>query len=144
MVAVLNDQNKKVEESTLNHGDKESGKRRITADNTDLHCVLQELLRNANLLLKTKVALVASLGEMKSIADIEAKERVGLLGKFRNLEHECDGLKANIAEESGGYENVCCLLSKALGDADINKQKYEIDEIEKAEELELARLKLQA
>merc|ERR1712123_446148 len=144
LVAVLNDQNKKVEESNLNLGDIEAGKRRITAENADLLRVLQELQSNANLLLKTKVALVASLDEMKAIADNEAKERVGLLGKFRNLEHEFDGLKAFFDEEAGGYENACRLVLKAQGDADMYRQKYEIDGIGKAEELEMARLKLQA
>merc|ERR1712106_1265455 len=144
LVAVLNDQNKKVEESNLNLGDIEAGKRRITAENADLLRVLQELQSNANLLLKTKVALVSSLDEMKAIADNEAKERVGLLGKFRNLEHEFDGLKAFFDEEAGGYENACRLVSKAQGEADMYRQKYEIDGIGKAEELEMARLKLQA
>merc|ERR1711892_696329 len=74
----------------------------------------------------------------------EAKERVGLLGKFRNLEHEFDGLKAFFDEEAGGYENACRLVLKAQGDADMYRQKYEIDGIGKAEELEMARLKLQA
>merc|ERR1712106_775846 len=123
LVAVLNDQNKKVEESNLNLGDIEAGKRRITAENADLLRVLQELQSNANLLLKTKVALVASLDEMKAIADNEAKERVGLLGKFRNLEHEFDGLKAFFDEEAGGYENACRLVLKAQGDADMYRQK---------------------
>merc|ERR1711892_1553368 len=144
LVAVLNDQNKKVEESNLNLGDIEAGKRRITAENADLLRVLQELQSNANLLLKTKVALVSSLDEMKAIADNEATERVGLLGKFRNLEHEFDGLKAFFDEEAGGYENACRLVLKAQGDADMYRQKYEIDGIGKAEELEMARLKLQA
>ena len=37
----------------------------------------------ANLMLKTKSALVASLDEMKGICDNEAKERVSLLSKYR-------------------------------------------------------------
>merc|ERR1711892_423670 len=74
----------------------------------------------------------------------EAKERVGLLGKFRNLEHEFDGLKAFFDEEAGGYENACRLVLKAQGDNDMYRQKYEIDGLAKAEELEMSRLKLQA
>jgi len=144
LVATLNDLNKKVEESNLTLGDMEAGKRRITAENADLLRQLQELESNANLLLKTKSALVAALDEQKSIADNEAKERVSLLAKYRNLEHEADGLKENYEEEVGAKENLGRSLNKALGEADMWRQKYEIDGLAKAEELEMSRLKLQA
>merc|ERR1712168_164098 len=134
LVGTLNDLNKKVEEANLNLGDMEAGKRRITAENADLPRQLQEIESNANLLLKTKSALVAALDEQKSIADNEAKERVSLLAKYRNLEHEADGLKENLGRS----------LNKALGEADMWRQKYEIDGLAKAEELEMSRLKLQA
>merc|ERR1719370_1872776 len=140
----LNDLNKKVEESNLTLGDIEGSKRRITAENADLLRQLQELESNANLLLKTKSVLVAALDEQKMIADVEAKERVSLLGKFRNLEHEADGLKQNFDEEAVSKENVGRQLNKALGDADMWRQKYEIDGIAKAEELEMSSMKLQA
>merc|ERR1719186_1815313 len=93
LLANLNDLNKKVEEANLTLGDMEGSKRRLTSENADLLRQLQELEGNANLLLKTKSALVAALEEQKRIADDEAKERVLLLGKYRNLEHEADGLK---------------------------------------------------
>ena len=115
MAAALNDLNKKVEEANLNLGDIEAGKRRISAENADLLRQLQELQNNANLLVKTKSALVAALDEQKAIADNESKERVSLLGKFRNLEHECDGLKQNFDEEAGSSENISRQLGKALG-----------------------------
>merc|ERR1712013_766365 len=111
LVATLNDLNKKVEESNLNLGDMEAGKRRITAENADLLRQLQELESNANLLLKTKSALVSALDEQKAIAD---------------------------------NENLGRSLNKALGEADMWRQKYEIDGLAKAEELEMSRLKLQA
>merc|ERR1712088_1013551 len=82
--------------------------------------------------------------EQKAIADNEAKERVSLLGKFRNMEHMADGLKENYDEEACAKENLARQLNKALGDADMWKQKYEIDGIAKAEELEMAKLKMQA
>merc|ERR1719150_2387044 len=81
---------------------------------------------------------------MKAIADHEAKERVSLLGKFRNLEHMADGLKENFDEEVGAKENLARQLNKALGDADMWRQKYEIDGLAKAEELEMAKMKLPA
>ena len=44
----------------------------------------------------------------------------------------------------GAKENLARQLTKALGDAEMWKQKYEVDGMAKAEELEMARLKLQA
>merc|ERR1712106_966951 len=82
LIGNLNDMNKKVEETNLTLGDMEGSKRRLTSENADLLRQLQELESNANLLLKTKSALVAALDEQKRIADDEAKERVALLGKY--------------------------------------------------------------
>ena len=140
----MNELNKKVEESNLTLADMEASKRRLTAENADALRQLQELEGNANLLLKNKVALDAALDEQKRNADDEAKERVILLGKYRNLEHEADGLKSTFEEEASGREKVCRQLSKAQSDADTWRQKYEIEGIAKAEELEMSKLKLQA
>merc|ERR1711910_277939 len=112
--------------------------------NADLLRQLQELESNASLMTKTKSALVSALDEQKAIADNEAKERVSLLGKFRNMEHMADGLRENYDEEAGAKENLARQLNKALGDADMWRQKYEIDGVAKAEELEMAKMKLQA
>merc|ERR1719347_1418283 len=87
LTATLTDLSKKIEEVNLNLGDFEQSKRRITAENADLLRQLQELSANASLMTKTKSALVSALDEMKAIADHEAKERVSLLGKYRNMEH---------------------------------------------------------
>merc|ERR1711910_125772 len=144
LTATLADLTKKIEEVTLNLGDFEASKRRYTSENADLLRQLQELSANASLMVKTKSALVSALEEQKCIADNEAKERVSLLGKFRNMEHMADGLKENYDEEVCAKDNLARQLSKALGDADMWKQKYEIDGIAKAEELEMAKLKMQA
>merc|ERR1712172_423132 len=144
LTATLADLTKKIEEVTLNLGDFEAAKRRYTAENADLLRQLQELSANASLMVKTKSALVSALDEQKCIADNEAKERVSLLGKFRNMEHMADGLRENYDEEAGAKENLARQLNKALGDADMWRQKYEIDGLAKAEELEMAKMKLQA
>ena len=140
----LNELSKKVEESNLHLGDFEAGKRRQTAENADLLKNLQELQASANLLLKTKSALVSALDEQKVIADNEAKERLSLLGKYKNLEHSADGLKANLEEELAAKENLNRQLKKARDDADMFRQKYEVDGLGRAEELEMSNLKLQA
>ena len=112
----------------------------MTSENADLLRQVQELNANASLMVKTKSALATALDEQKLVADNEAKERVALLGKFRNMEHMADGLKENYDEEACAKENLARQLNKALGDADMWKQKYEIDGIAKAEELEMAKV----
>merc|ERR1739848_36904 len=54
-----------------------------------------------------------------------ARERQLLLGKYRNLEHELDGAKAEC-------------------DAAAMRQKYEQEAVAKAEELEMTKMKLAA
>ena len=116
----------------------------MTSENADLLRQVQELNANASLMVKTKSALASALDEQKMVADGEAKERVALLGKFRNMEHMADGLRENYDEEVSAKENLARQLNKALGDADMWRQKYEVDGMAKAEELEMAKLKLQA
>merc|ERR1712038_2245488 len=140
----LNDLNKKIEESNLHLGDLEAAKRRLTVENADVLRQLQELQNNAGLLAKTRAGLASSLEEAKAVCDHEAKERVSLLGKYRNLEHELDGLKQSFDEEVGSKENIARQVGKAQGDADMWRQKYEVDGMGKAEELAMAQLKLQA
>merc|ERR1712241_164380 len=96
------------------------------------------------LLVKTRAGLANALDEAKAVCDHEAKERVSLLGKYRNLEHELDGLRQSYDEEVGAKENCARQCAKAQGDADMWRQKYEIDGMAKAEELAMAQLKLQA
>ena len=144
LIATLNELTKRIEETNLNLGDFEAAKRRMTSENADLLRQVQELSANVSLMVKTKSALAAALDEQKLVADNEAKERVALLGKFRNMEHMADGLKENYDEEVSAKENLARQLNKALGDADMWRQKYEIDGMAKAEELEMAKMKLQA
>ena len=80
----------------------------------------------------------------KRVADTEAKERHLLLGKFKNLEHELDGIKEQLAEELGSKDDVFRKLQKAAQEADMWRQKYEKDGLAKAEELEMSKMKLQA
>merc|ERR1719410_848069 len=99
LINQLNDINKKVEEANLTLGDFENGKRKMAAENADLLRQLQELENNANMLIKVKSQLTSQLDEAKRVADDEAKERSSLLGKFKNLEHELDGIKEQLEEE---------------------------------------------
>merc|ERR1711997_1398270 len=101
-----NDINKKVEEANMTLGDFESQKRKLAAENGDLLRAAGEINNNVNMLGKMKVSLQGSLEDAKRIADDEARERGLLLGKFKNLEHELDGLKAQYEEEVASREDT--------------------------------------
>merc|ERR1712193_378975 len=144
LIASLNDANKKVEEANLTLGDFENNKRKIAAENADLLRQLQELENQANMLAKLKVQLQTQLDEARHVADDEAKERAALLGKFKNLEHELDGVKEHLDEESGIKEDLLRQVAKANNESDMWRSKYETEGLAKAEDIEMNKLKLQA
>jgi len=144
LIAQFNDLSKKVEEANMTLGDFESCKRKLAAENADLLRVAGEINNNANMILKVKSGLVTALDEAKKVTDDEARERSLLIGKFRNLEHELDGLKSQFDEEVGSREDTCRQTNKCEGEASMWRCKYEQDAVAKAEELEMSKMKLQA
>ena len=144
LVVALGDIKKKAEIAGLNLGQLEQAKRKTSAENADLLRQLQELENQANLLVKTKTGLAHQLEEMQGVADHEAGERASLLGKYRNLEHIVDGLRENLSDESVSKDNLAHQVSKAEGDADFHRRKYENEGLAKIEELEMSKIKLQA
>merc|ERR1712050_763357 len=96
------------------------------------------------MLAKLKHNLGDQLSEARAVADNEAKERQSLLGKFRNAEHEVAGMKDHYEEEVASKENIGRQLNKALGEADMLRVEYEKEGLAKAEEPEMAKLKMQA
>merc|ERR1719190_158830 len=144
LINSLNDINKKVEEANLTLGDFDAAKRKIAVENGDMLRAVGDLDNNLNILSKVKGSLASQLEEIKALADNEARERGLLLGKFRNLEHELDGAKEALDEESAGRENILRQVSKSEADGNLWRQKYETDALAKAEELEMTKMKLSA
>merc|ERR1712062_628724 len=91
-----------------------------------------------------KAQMVIQLDEARKVSDDEARERLGLLGKFKNLEHEVDGMKEQLEEETGLKDDILRQLSKALQESDMWRSKYEKEGLAKMEELEMSKVKLQA
>merc|ERR1712018_392234 len=91
-----------------------------------------------------KIQLVSQLEEARRVADDESKERQALLGKFKNLEHELDGIKEQLEEESSAKEDILRQLNKAVQEGDMWRGKYESEGLAKAEEIEMTKMKLQA
>ena len=140
----LADLAKKCDTAALHLSDFDREKRRQASENAELLREVQELSANASLMLKTKASLVAALDEAKANADHEAKDRVALLGKYRNLEHSAGGLKENLDEELSQKENLERQLTKAVSDGEMWRQRYEKEGVARAEELEMAKMKLSA
>merc|ERR1712165_174605 len=144
LLATLNDLGKKVEECNMTLGDFESQKRRLAAENGDLLRVAGDINNNVNMMNKMKSSLLAALDEAKHNADAEARERQLMLGKFKNVEHELDGLKEQLDGETADGEDVGRQTNKAESEAAMWRQKYETDAVAKAEGLEMTKMKLQA
>merc|ERR1712038_222600 len=136
--------NKKVEEANMTLGDYEGIKRKTAAENGDLLRVAGDINNNIMMIQKIKSSLQTNLEEAKNVADNEARERHLLLGKYKNLEHELDGIKENLDEETASREEVARQISKAEGEAAQWRCKYEQDAVAKAEDLEMTKMKLQA
>merc|ERR1719213_1048431 len=140
----LNATNKKVDAANLTLGDYAMSKNKIANENAELFRIVGDLENNLNIIAKQKSALGAQLNDVKALCDNESRERQLLLGKFRNLEHEVDVAKEALDEEASGREAVLRLNAKAEGDAAAMRQKYEMEAVAKAEELEMTKMKLAA
>merc|ERR1719334_757298 len=140
----LHDLTRRCEESNLTLSDFDNAKKKIVVENADILRNLEELDNNNSVLGKIKQTLNAQLDEQKKIADDEAKERVFLLGKFRNLEHEVDTTREQLEEETQSKADALRMLSKSVGDAQMWRMKYEKDGLARCEELESAKMKLQS
>merc|ERR1719474_1684516 len=140
----LSDLTRRCEDANLTLSDFDFSKKKVVIENADILRNIEELDNNNNVLSKIKHTLTAQLDEQKKIADDEAKERVFLLGKFRNLEHEVDTTREQLEEETQSKADALRMLSKSVGDAQMWRIKYEKDGLTRCEELESAKMKLQS
>ena len=138
----LNDINKKVDALTLSLSDIEHSKRKIEAENGDLLHQLHDFQISANILNTENNRLKGSLEEQNQICTDEGRERSSLLSKYRNLEHEYEGLRNQMEDEVVGKESVQRQTERALEDVAKMKQKFDAC-TRKAEELDMSKLKLQ-
>merc|ERR1712066_1156347 len=106
LITQLNDLNKKIEEANMTLGDFEGMKRKVAAENGDLLRGAGDVNNNMVMIQKANSALVTSLDEAKRVADDEARERHLLLGKYRNIEHELDGVKDNLEHANANNQDT--------------------------------------
>ena len=144
LTAEYNLLSKKLDELQFSLTDFDNAKRKLNAENADLLRQLQELDNTALLNSRNVDSLSSSLLEQKQIYEEESKERSLLLGKYRNLEHQYDGLKENYEDEVMNRENLINQTKKAEMEADLGRKKFEIDGLRRIEELEMSKQKLQS
>merc|ERR1719309_742724 len=134
----------KLDESSRCLSDFDVTKKKLSVENADLLRQLQEAGAQYSQLYKITQALGAQLEDIKKVAYDEGKERVTLLGKYRNLEHDLDGLREQLNEEADAKWELSRNLQRATAEANMYRAKYESEGIARAEELEAARLKISA
>jgi myosin heavy chain 6/7 len=135
---------KKIDESTGVLADYDSQNKRMMSENSNLYCRLEDMLNSVSMLQKVKINLTSQLEDIKRMCDDEAKERQSLLGRFRTLEHEYDGVKEHFDDEMQQKDEAGRQLQKMMSDANCWRSKFENDAMGKIEELEMTKLKLQA
>merc|ERR1719166_358768 len=135
---------KKIEESTIALGEFDAGNKRMMSENSNLYTKLEEQLNSISMLQKVKISLSNQLDDAKRMCEDEAKERQSLLGKYRTIEHEYDGVKEHFDDELQQKEEAARSLQKMSADANLWRHKFESEALGKIEELEMTKLKLQA
>merc|ERR1711872_8761 len=93
---------------------------------------------------KLKLSLTNQYDDARKMADDESRDRATLFGKYRNIEHDIATMRAKLEEEADMKADLQRQHAKANADVQMYKAKYESEGVARAEELEAARLKLQA
>merc|ERR1719187_612296 len=134
----------KLDESSRCLSDFDVTKKKYSVENADLLRQLEEAGAQYSQLYKITQAMGSQLEDIKKVAYDDGKERVTLLGKYRNLEHDYDGLREMLNEEADAKWELSRNLQRATAEANMYRAKYESEGIARAEELEAARLKISA
>lgn len=132
----MNELQTKHEESSRSLGDLENSKKKLANENSDLSRQLEDVDSQVSQLNNLKSQLAQQLEDTKRLADEEARERATLLGKFRNVEHDLDGLREQLDEECAAKADLQRQVAKANADAQLWRAKYESEGIARVEELE--------
>ncbi|XP_076312164.1 myosin heavy chain, muscle-like isoform X3 [Tachypleus tridentatus] len=140
----VQDVQQKLDEANRSLGDYDANKKKLSAENTDLQRQLEDAESQVAQLNKMKLSFLTHLDEAKRTADEESRERAAIAGKFRNLEHDMDGLREQLEEEQEGKADLQRMLSKANAEAQLWRSKYESEGLARVEELEDSKRKLQA
>ena len=116
----------------------------LTAANASKHNELEVLQQKASVLAGEKAQLGSQLDASVKEGEAEERERLSLLARYRTLEHEYDGIKEHLDDEIMEKEDLLHLLQKANTDVNVWQSKYEKEIVQRLEDLEAIKMKLQA
>merc|ERR1719431_1046098 len=114
----------------------DGAKRKLAVENCDLVHQFEECERAAAGASKDRTSLTTQL------ADAETRERINLLGKMRNLQHELDVMREHLEQEFEAKQEIERQLSKAFADIQLWKTRYETEGVARAEEIERDKAKV--
>merc|ERR1719338_28673 len=140
----INDMQVRVEEMQRALHEADGSKRKLIVEQCDLTHHLEEAERTLHQLSKDKTSLTTQLDDAKRLADAETRERINLLGKMRNLEHELEVMREHLDEECEAKHEIARQLSKAFADIQLWKTRYETEGLARIEEIERDKTKVGA
>jgi len=124
--------------------DYDAKKKKYAVENADLLRQWEEGEAAYGQLYKITQTMGKDLEDVKKTAYDDNKDRVHLLGRWKNLEHDWDGLRELFNEQHDAIWELQRNLKRAQDDANMYRAKYETEGVAKAEEYEAARLKISA
>merc|ERR1711956_165695 len=111
--ALIVESNVKLDEMARALNEADSSRKKLQVENQDLTRQIDEVENAIAALGKNKISLTTQLEDTKRLGDSEARDRAGLLSKFKNCNTELDNLKDRIEEESEKKSDALKALSKA-------------------------------
>ena len=135
---------KKTDETSMKFKEVDYQNKRLIEVNSDKLLELQKMFNDISILENDRSNLSHQLQDSKAMCEREEKDYQSLLGKFRTVEHEYDGIKELYEDEQMNKEESIRHLQRATLEATQWRSKFEKDALEKVQELEMAKVKLQA
>merc|ERR1711971_808269 len=140
--ALIVESNVKLDDMARALNEADSSRKKLQVENQDLSRQIDEVEAAIAALGKNKISLGTQLEDTKKLGDSEARDRAGLLSKFKNCNTELDNLKDRIEEESEKKSDALKALSKAQAEIQLWKSKFETEGLGRIDELESGKAKL--
>merc|ERR1711983_754260 len=134
--------NQKMDEYARALNDADSTKKKLQVESQDMGRQIEECENAIAALQKNKISLTTQLEDTKRLGDAEARDRAGLLTKYKNLMTEAENLRMRIDEENEKKNDALKGLSKAQSEIQLWKSKYEVVALGRIDELEGGKQKL--
>ena len=113
----LHDMQVRLDEAARNLSNLEASRNKLSGENSDFERKLNEAECQVSQLQKLKVSLEAQLDNATKLAEDEAKERLQLTSRYRNIEGEQEMMRHHLEETLEEKEDLKRQLSRANGDA---------------------------